>query len=255
MTSDDRPQLAGEQDQGGNVEARLALDFLADLARALNHDDAFQSGPIVAFLKPGQVIDDSVGSCFDAAVIAIDGLMPADLCLGEPVGFLFRGKKLDILAQRALIAFEREDVVGALIQDFLSNVALTAHSVDGHGGAGQLDTVKKCRNGGDLVRFFVDRLLAKDKPAGRGEGRYQMQSPLTVLSIMAAARGLAVDRNEVRLVRPAFGNPRGKAGGKKLWVDPIHDRTQPVPNQVIPENQMPLATGRSIAQRQAEKPR
>jgi len=51
---------------------------------------------------------------------------------------------------------------------------------------------------------------------------------LTGLSIVAAARGLAVDGNEVWFVRPAFGNPRRKAGRKKIRIDPVHDRTQPI---------------------------
>ena len=47
-------------------------------------------------------------------------------------------------------------------------------------------------------------------------------------SIVAAARGLAVDGHEIGLVRPAFGHPRRKAGREQVWIDPIHHCAQPI---------------------------
>src|SRR5450830_801743 len=79
-------------------------------------------------------MDHCVGSRFDAAVIAVDRLMAADRRILEAIGVLLGGKNLDILAQRALIAFEREDVIGLLVQDRRGDVALTAHRVDRHDG-------------------------------------------------------------------------------------------------------------------------
>src|SRR5205085_2199529 len=70
MAADDRPQLVCHPHQRGDVEARLPLDLVADFARALDHDDAFQSGPIMAFLQPSDIMEGSVGSGFDAAVVA-----------------------------------------------------------------------------------------------------------------------------------------------------------------------------------------
>jgi hypothetical protein len=55
-----------------------------------------------------------------------------------------------------------------------------------------------------------------------------MQSLLAGLSIVAAARGLAVDRNEIELVRPAFCDPGRKAGHEQVRIDPVHHRAQPV---------------------------
>jgi hypothetical protein len=55
-----------------------------------------------------------------------------------------------------------------------------------------------------------------------GEGGHQMQGALAVLSIMAAARGLAVDGNTVWIVRPAFGDPRRRPGFEHVRIDPIH---------------------------------
>jgi hypothetical protein len=53
-----------------------------------------------------------VGSGFDAAVVAIDGFMPADLGVLEAVGLLLVSEKLDILAKRGLVAFERQNEIG-----------------------------------------------------------------------------------------------------------------------------------------------
>jgi hypothetical protein len=72
---------------------------MADFARALDHDDAFQSGPIVAFLQPSNIVDCRVGSGFDAAVIAVDRLVSTDGCIFEAVAVLLGGENLDILAQ------------------------------------------------------------------------------------------------------------------------------------------------------------
>ena len=51
-------------------------------------------------------------------LIAVDRLMPADLGILEAVGFLLGREHLDILAQGALIAFEREDVIGDAVATF-----------------------------------------------------------------------------------------------------------------------------------------
>ena len=90
----------------------------------------------------------------DTAVVAIDGLIAADMGILEAVGLLFGGKELDILAQRALIAFEGEDVIGLLVDDLLGNVALAAHGVDGDDRPLDHQHAEERRNSDDLVGFF-----------------------------------------------------------------------------------------------------
>src|SRR5450759_4122294 len=75
-----------------------ALDLIPDFARALDHDDAAQSRPIVAFHKPSHIMDCGIGSGFDAAVIAVDRLMATDLGILKAVGLLLGSEDLDILA-------------------------------------------------------------------------------------------------------------------------------------------------------------
>ena len=85
------------------------LDFVTDFALALDHDDAFQSGPVVTLLQPGDVMDRRVSSGLDAT--AVDGLVSAHRCVLEAIGLLLGDENLNILAQRALIAFEGEQII------------------------------------------------------------------------------------------------------------------------------------------------
>src|SRR5882724_13081074 len=125
------PRKTCQQDQGGDVETCLPLDLVGPrawpggFAEALDDDDAFQAGPIVAVLQPGDVVNDGGGSGLDAAVIAVDCLIAADLGVLEPLGLLLGHEDLDILAERALVALQGQDVIGFLVDDLLRNLALT----------------------------------------------------------------------------------------------------------------------------------
>jgi hypothetical protein len=57
-------------------------------------------------------VDHGIGSGFDAAMIGVDRLVPADLGILELVGFLLISEEFDVFEQRSLIALEREDVIG-----------------------------------------------------------------------------------------------------------------------------------------------
>src|ERR1700679_979130 len=127
MIADEGSDPAGDESQRGNVEPCLAFDLVGgrrwpgDLADALDHDDALQGGPLMALLKPGDVVDDGYVSGLDAPVIAVDRPLVADGSILESLGFLFGSEELDIVAQRALVAFEGEDVVGFLVHDLLGD--------------------------------------------------------------------------------------------------------------------------------------
>jgi hypothetical protein len=69
-------------------------------------------------------VDHCIGSGFDAAVVAVDGFMLGDLGIAETIRLLLGGKQLDILAQRALVALEGENVIGILVEDFLGRTSL-----------------------------------------------------------------------------------------------------------------------------------
>ena len=60
----------------------------------------------MALLQPADIVDRRIGSHFNAAVIAVDGFVATDVSILETIGLLLGDEDLDILAQRALIAFE-----------------------------------------------------------------------------------------------------------------------------------------------------
>jgi hypothetical protein len=62
-------------------------------------------------------------------VIAVDGLMAADLCVLEAIGLLLSGEQRDILAQGPLIALERQHVIGLLVEDLRGDGALAGEIV------------------------------------------------------------------------------------------------------------------------------
>jgi len=78
MAADQPSDGAGPEGQGGDVEARLAGRRAVDLALALDDDDIFQPGPVMAFAQPFDIMDHSISSCFDAPVLAVERLEPAD---------------------------------------------------------------------------------------------------------------------------------------------------------------------------------
>jgi hypothetical protein len=174
---------------------------------------------------PVDNMGDRVGSDLDPAVILAQGLEPIDLagrCCFEVT--------FDVGMQRRLVVLHGQKIVGLGVENALGNVRIASHGVDRDQGALEIDAIEKGRNSGDFVRFFIDRLLPQDELAGSGEGGYQMQSLLAGLAIMAAARGLAVDGNEIGLVWPAFGDPRRKAGREQVRINSRRfSRLAPVP--------------------------
>ena len=98
-------------------------------------DHAFEARPLMALLQPGDVVDDGDVAGFDPAVVAVDGPVGADRGVGETPLFLLVCEQLDVVAQRALVALQGQDVVGLLVDDLLGDGALAAHGVDGDDGA------------------------------------------------------------------------------------------------------------------------
>src|SRR5258707_13114335 len=79
VTAHDGAKEMRQHNQRRYVKAGLPLDFSADFAAALDHDHGLQSGPVVAFLEPFDVFDDSGGSGLDPPVIAVDRGVLGDL--------------------------------------------------------------------------------------------------------------------------------------------------------------------------------
>src|SRR6201987_5473500 len=104
-----------------------------------------------------------VGSGLDAPMVAVDRFVSADLCILEAVGLLLCGEKLDVLAKSALVAFECENVVGLLGQDFRCDVALAAHSIDSHDSAFDRQHLEQRRDRDDFVGLLRHLDLPKHR--------------------------------------------------------------------------------------------
>src|SRR3546814_12474452 len=104
--------------------------FVACLADTVDDDDGLQAGPSMVLGKPVEIVDDGGRPGLDAAMVAIDRRVLADLALMEVALFLLGYEQRDILVQSRLVPLERQNILGLLVEDSLSNHALAAHSLD-----------------------------------------------------------------------------------------------------------------------------
>ena len=77
---------------------------------------------------------------------------------------------LDRFQQRRLIAFDREQVVSALVGDLTGDIPLAPHGVNGDEQALDLQCLEQFRDGGNLVTLGGDLFLAKNDAQFRSEG-------------------------------------------------------------------------------------
>jgi hypothetical protein len=119
------------------------LGFAIDLAHGFHHADAAQALPLVSIGEPADL-----------------GALPVAASLQPPVAFVevraggqfrtvagdgFIQVALDFGVREALIAFEREDVIGVRLDDFLGDLPLAAHGVEGHDAAASLQRAQEAR--------------------------------------------------------------------------------------------------------------
>jgi hypothetical protein len=145
-------------------------DVGADLARAFDHDEGVQAGPLVLLLQPADVLNDGDISGLDAPVIPIDRLVARDDRVFEILGFLFGCEEFRIVPQRALISLEGEDVVGLLILD---SGRYRADSPWRRWSRQHLrcQHVQLIGDGDDLVSLLGDLDLPQHQTLARCEGR------------------------------------------------------------------------------------
>jgi hypothetical protein len=87
-----RPSRPGEEGERGDVEPRLGFDLAVDFPFALDHDDRLQTRPLVVDLQPADVVENSDRPGLDAAVVAVDGRVPADRRILERNRLLLAGE-------------------------------------------------------------------------------------------------------------------------------------------------------------------
>src|SRR6202011_1852321 len=125
---------------GAGVNLRDGIDVLeARLAR-------------IASLRryPVDLAGGGVGAGLDPAMSLLDGGFADEFVGGGGAEIV-----LDIGFERGLVALEREQVIGLVGDDLVSNLDLAAHGVDGNERALELfglgELIEKIGDGGDLV--------------------------------------------------------------------------------------------------------
>src|SRR3954466_6219423 len=168
-------------------------------------------------------MDDSGGPGLDAAMIAVDRLITADLGVLEACCLLLGNKQLNVLAQRALIALQREHVIGFLVHDLLCDVALAAHGIDGHDRTLDRQHVQQFGNSDDLVGLFRDLPLTQHEPLAGCEGRNHVDRRDAVLLSARPPRGLAITGNHPVRRSGQCSDPGDKASLELLGVEHCQD--------------------------------
>src|SRR5215831_4679316 len=135
MVTDHLRHAFGGEVQRADVKPGFAPGLAAPFTRRFDYDYAAQAWPAMACLEPCHVVDDRVTTRLDAAMIAVDGFMAADFGVLECACLLFGDEEFHVVAERSLIALEREDVIGLLLQNLFGDGALAPHGVDGDDGA------------------------------------------------------------------------------------------------------------------------
>src|SRR4051794_16333515 len=172
----------------------------------------------MALLQPGGVVDDGRGPGLDAAMIAVDLRGPADLGVGEVLGFLLRGEQRDVLVQRALIALEGQNVVGLLVQDLLRDAALASHGLDGHDGALDRQQVQQLGDGDDLIGLVRHLDLTQHEALTGRKGRHHVKRALALLA-KGLARRLAIDGDHLGRGTRELADPAHEAATERFGIE------------------------------------
>ncbi len=118
-----------------------------------------------------------------------------------------------------MIAFQRENVVGLLVDHLLGDIALAAHRINGHDRPLDRQHVQQLGDSNDFVGFFRDLELAQHKALARGEGRNHVDRLFRPLLLIGAAQRLAVDGDDLRRCLGQRRDPSGKAALERSRVE------------------------------------
>jgi len=95
-----------------------------------------------------------------------------------------------------LVIFDSENAVTTPRHNFLDDVFLTAHRVDGDDGIGQVDLLEQLGNGCDFVGFGVGGDLSQRDALFAGPSTDDVEWPQILAGIVRAAASFAVDGHQ-----------------------------------------------------------
>ena len=156
--------LPGIGRQAADKETSLNADAPFDLARLLNHGDACQPAPGHFLFQPVKLAADNALARLNAPVSGISLAVGVADRYGYGLGRLCLQKQADIVIERALIALERQNIIGALVPNLFRNAALTTHRINRDGVPRDIEQIKQGWNRRNLIGFFGHFLLRQDQP-------------------------------------------------------------------------------------------
>jgi hypothetical protein len=99
--------------------------------------------------------------------------------------------------QMLVVVLERQDVVGALLDDLAGDGGLAPHRVNSDGRPLQGEQPEQGRDRGDLVRLLCGRDLAEHQPGLGCPGADQVERPLASPTIVRPPQRLPVDGHDL----------------------------------------------------------
>src|SRR3954465_2740943 len=124
----------------------------------------------------------------------------------------------------AVVGLQPQEIVGTLRPDPRGDVLLTAHGIERHDGAVEVQGVEQLGDGGDLVRLAIDLALTEHQPLITGPGADQVQRAVIVAAAAGAPDGLAVNRHHLTLHLTRQGLcPAREAALERVRIDQHED--------------------------------
>ena len=194
------PKYLGGELCTEQVVSALAAALLADASLRFDHADGLQPRPVMPVLQPRQdvrIADHPAPTHFDPSVPLVHALLLVDDHVITDLGLGIRERLDDIVVKGLLILFERQDVVGILLDDLLGNLPLAAHRIDRDDAAGDCQSVQEFGNRSDLIRLVVDLDLGQNEAIGARPSRDHMDGGFAVGPIVGATHRLTVDGDDL----------------------------------------------------------
>src|ERR1700722_1531087 len=173
-------------------------------------------------IRPGgklRIDDDVIVPQLLATVPTVFGLIAVVLHLFKVVLGRLRKALFDFGQQGWLILFDREHVVAAAFDDLRGNLLLTAHRVDGHQGAVNVQEFQQLGNRRNFIGLLLHRHLAQAQRIRRGPGADDVQGLQTADA--GATQRLAIDGNR----RQAKCLMQGIHPGAEASLKPLRTQT------------------------------
>src|SRR5215831_11157230 len=158
-----------------NEVAHFATGFPIYRPLSIALADDLELGPRLPISNPLRVGNDLIGAYLMTPMSILLGLIGL---IVDPLAALlidFQKTVLDVLLQMLLVAFDRQDIIAASLDNLLGNLLLTAHGIDGHQGPVQVQHLQELGNSRNLVGLFLGGDLTQDHPRFRCPGADQVQ--------------------------------------------------------------------------------